>query len=152
MVNGEPVDVQTSTAHVAIEREWNDGDQVEVTLPMDFQLESLADNEQKVAITYGPILLAGQLGDAGMQQEPIPYGGYDGFDGRWDHRRYEDMELVKAPSFDVGDQPIQNWISPVEGKPLHFKTQGVGNPNDVELAPFYEVNHQRYAIYWDITR
>ncbi|MDR8392928.1 glycoside hydrolase family 127 protein [Aliifodinibius sp. S!AR15-10] len=152
LVNGDPVDAQTSTAHVSIVREWSDGDQVEVILPMDFQLEPLADNEHKAAITYGPILLAGQLGDARMQQEPIPYGGYDGFDGRWDHRRYEDMELVEALSFDVGDQPIQNWISPVEGQALHFRTQGVGSPNDVELAPFYEVNHQRYAIYWDITR
>lgn len=149
-VNGEPVNVQTNAAHVAIERKWNDGDQVKVSLPMNLKLQPLADNEEKAAITYGPILLAGQLGDARMQQDPIPYAGYEGFYGRWDHRRYEDMELVDAPALEVGNQPIQQWLSPIGNRPLHFKTQGVGTPNDVELAPFYEVNHQRYAIYWDI--
>lgn len=149
LVNGEIIDATANSAHITVNRTWKDGDLVEVELPMDLHIERLADDDRKVAIKYGPILLAGKLGAEGMDKDPIPYAGYEGFDGHWDHLRYENMETVDAPSLDLSGTWKQSFHS-VEEKPLHFTTTGIGQPNDVELAPFYEVNHVRYAIYWDI--
>ena len=39
-------------------------------------------------------------------------------------------------------------IEPVAGRPLTFKTKGIGQPRDVELIPFYRLHHQRYTVYW----
>lgn len=149
-VNGEPVGMDENAAYATINREWQSGDKVEVALPMNFRLEQLGNDPNTAAIKYGPILLAGKLGTKGMDNEPIPYAGFDGFDGRWDHRRYEDMPTVDAPSLRVKSGDITSWMEPVVDAPLTFKTSGVGVPNDVELAPFYDVDHQRYAVYWKL--
>ena len=39
-------------------------------------------------------------------------------------------------------------VEPVSGSPLTFRTQGIGQPRDVTLIPYYLLHHQRYAIYW----
>lgn len=41
-------------------------------------------------------------------------------------------------------------IEPVAGKPLTFRTKGIGQPNDVALIPYYRLHHQRLAIYWPL--
>lgn len=149
-VNGEAVNTENSHNYLSLDRKWEDGDQVEVTLPMNFHLEQLGDNPNIAAIKYGPILLAGKLGTERMDQEPIPYAGFEGFDGRWDHRRYENMPTVKAPVLNIDDKEPESWLIPVENTTLNFKTDDVGDPFDVELAPIYNVNHERYAIYWNL--
>jgi hypothetical protein len=39
---------------------------------------------------------------------------------------------------------------PVTGQPLTFATQGIGQPADVTLVPFYRLHHQRYSVYWQL--
>jgi hypothetical protein len=46
---------------------------------------------------------------------------------------------------------VREWVKPVAGRPLHFKTQQAGVPNDVELTPLYEIADQTYSVYWDLT-
>jgi len=36
----------------------------------------------------------------------------------------------------------------VEGRPLTFRTTGVGLDENVTLRPFYDVHHRRYTVYW----
>jgi hypothetical protein len=56
-----------------------------------------------------------------------------------------------VPAFDVKDNaPLESWIKPVAGKPLTFRTEGAGKPNDVTLVPFYKLFGERYAIYWQL--
>jgi len=45
------------------------------------------------------------------------------------------------------DNP-NDWIKPVEGAPLTFRTSGVGKPKDVSLIPLGKLHHQRYTVYW----
>lgn len=137
-VNGKTVQkVGQPTSYVPISRTWHDGDKVEVTLPMKLHVEPMATDSSKFAVMDGPIVLAGKLGGA----IPMPYAKEPG--------DFFNMPAVSVPQLAVGDKPVDEWMKPVPGKPLHFKTVGVGVPNDVKLAPFYEVNHQHYTIYWD---
>jgi DUF1680 family protein len=148
MVNGAKI--EASGNYIKVERMWNDGDVITINLPMDLRLEHLEGQKDLAAVKYGPILLAGKLGREGMEQEPLPYAGFDDFDERWDHRRYEDMPVVDAPLIETRGRKINEWLSPLENSPLSFKTQNAGKPKEVEFAPFYEVNHQRYGIYWQL--
>lgn len=121
-----------------ITRDWHDGDSIEVSLPMQLRVEPMANDSSKVAIMYGPLVLAGELGG----YVPLPYAK--------NNNDFFDMPTVSVPELAIIGKPINEWLKPVKGEPLHFRTVGVGRPNDVELAPFYEIAHQHYTVYWDV--
>ena len=129
-------------SYVTVPGHWKSGDRVDITLPMHLHSEAMPDDANKIALLYGPIVLAGQLGDTGMTP-PIPYavgdqGAYFG---------------VPDPPVPVlvteGDRPLDTWIKPVAGQPLTFQTIGAGRPNDVTLKPFNTTYFSRYTVYWD---
>jgi len=55
-----------------------------------------------------------------------------------------------APVIVAAERPVSEWLKPVASKPGTFKTDGVGRDRDVELEPFYRVQHRTYAAYWDL--
>ena len=140
-VNGEPVKSTPITdGYLSIEREWRDGDRVTVALPMALHTEAIHGDENKIAIMYGPIVLAGNLGSEGLE-------------GKTFSCEHTDLEKLSAPTVPVlvcGGREVSEWVTPVADTPLTFETKGVGDPNDVILIPFYEAHHQRYTVYWDM--
>lgn len=109
---------------LTFEETWKPGDTVEITLPMTLRTEAMPDNPNRVAVFYGPILMAGLLGN--------------------------EAELLRQiPVLVTGDKKLTDWIKPVEGRPLTFKTAGVGRPEDLSLIPFYKAYDQHYMVYWD---
>ncbi len=131
-VTGQPGSYESVT------RMWHDGDRVEIMLPMRLRVEPMADDSSKVAIMYGPVVLAGELGG----YVPLPYAK--------NNNDFFDLPTVSVPDLAIIDKPVNKWLKPVPGKQLHFKTVGVGRPNDVELAPLYEISHQHYTVYWNV--
>lgn len=140
-VNGKQQPAQLNS-YVTVEREWKNGDTVSVRLPMSFSMEYLPYDQKTVALMYGPIVLAGQLGNDGLD-DSLRYGPLAPQIGR--------VKPIEVPSF-VVDDPIAvlRGLAPVTGAPLHFRTVGLGRPQDVSLAPFYQVSDQRYSVYWKI--
>src|SRR5690606_10430437 len=66
-VNGESVKVNSDPgSYVAINRKWNDGDRVDVKLPMHLTSERLPDGSDYKALKYGPIVLAAKIGKDGL--------------------------------------------------------------------------------------
>lgn len=63
---------QKPGSYIAITREWKDGDRIAATYPMQIELEATPDNPNKVALLYGPLVLAGERGTEGMQA-PAPF-------------------------------------------------------------------------------
>jgi DUF1680 family protein len=134
MVNGESVnDLPSAGQYVKIKRTWNSGDKVELSLPKKLHLEPLPDNAQRVAIMWGPLVLAGDLGP-----------------GRERGRRGRNREPINVPVLVAAEQPVEQWIEPVENAAGKFRTDQVGLPKDVELAPFYLLQRRLYAAYWDL--
>lgn len=63
MVNGKKQPVSEKPgSYVTVERDWKSGDTVQVQLPMSLRMESMPDDPKTVALLYGPIVLAGELG------------------------------------------------------------------------------------------
>ncbi|MHB0857158.1 MAG: beta-L-arabinofuranosidase domain-containing protein [Anaerolineae bacterium] len=62
-VNGEDADVPTEPGTWAtLTRTWQDGDQVRLVLPMTLHQEQLQGDEARVALLYGPLVLAAMVG------------------------------------------------------------------------------------------
>ncbi|MEP7377044.1 MAG: beta-L-arabinofuranosidase domain-containing protein [Chitinophagaceae bacterium] len=124
-VNGAKVNaVKDAQGYTIIDRTWKNNDKIEMEFPMSLYTESMPDNPNRIALLYGPIVLAGQLG----KDMPDPIYG--------------------APVLLTDSKNINDWVQPASG-PLQFKLKGVGKPNDVELAPFYKTYDQYYSVYWD---
>jgi DUF1680 family protein len=140
-INGESVSPKiaaksaSASEFVELTRTWNDGDSVEVRLPKSLRLEPLADNPNRVAILWGPLVLAGKLGkDDDVHHEP--------------GSNVENLKSV--PVFVPAGRPAADWIKPVDGKPGGFVTVGVGRDREVEMVPFYQLHRHRYGVYWDL--
>jgi hypothetical protein len=142
-VNGQTLaEYSSPSSYLTIKRTWKSGDRVEVALPMKLRLERLPDRPDIAAILYGPIVLAGELGGAdGLTGDKV--SGPEGPSG----------EPVAVPSFEGKNaEAIDTWIKPVPGRPLTFRTEGAGKPNDVTLIPFYKMFGQRYSICWELAK
>lgn len=126
-VNGSAVSLDTSgRGYVSMEREWEDGDRVEITFKIKFYTVAMPDNDKRVGLFYGPVLLAGELG----KEEP-------------------DMEK-DIPVLVTNHKPVEEWLEKISDSPLRFQTKGVGEPEDASLIPFHAMHHQHYAVYWDL--
>lgn len=140
-LNGVPQAVPNSAgSYVSLARNWQSNDQVQIRFPMTLRTEMLQDTTNTVALFYGPILLAGALGTNGMPASDLAAGQLD-------------LLGVADPLVPlmVGDtNSLLASVVPISGQSLTFKTQGVGQPKDVTLIPFYQLQHQRYSVYWNL--
>ena len=137
-VNGSPIaNLPKPGTYVEVTREWKSGDLVELTLPKALGVEPVPDNRRRVALMWGPLVLAGDLG-------PEPARGQGGRGGQGARPQVESPVLVAA------ERPVAEWIKPVDGKPGTFTTAGVGKDRDVELVPFYRLHRRIYSAYWDL--
>jgi DUF1680 family protein len=133
-VNGQALnDLPQPDSYVQIDRTWHDGDTVELTLPKTLRTEPLPDNPTRMAVMWGPLVLAGDLGPEVRQDDE------------------ENMPAPSAPPLVVAaGTPIGQWLKPQAGKPGWFKTRGVGLTKEIEFAPFYELARRKYGVYWDV--
>jgi DUF1680 family protein len=143
-VNGDAVEPGAGPGeYIVLEREWRDGDRVEVRLPMSLRTEPLPGEPRRVAILYGPLVLAGRLGDAGL------YPGADILR----NERTSGMILevpVEVPALATSPDALPRHVRPVPGEPLTFRTEGIGRPRDVTLVPYHRLHHERYTLYWEL--
>lgn len=146
MINGRRLTAGTSPGmYSALKRKWENGDRVEVTLPMDLHLSRLPDDPTTAAVMYGPVVLAGALGSEGMTEKMKNGFGFPDV-----NRMFTDGAAIEAPALVPQSTKLTKWIVPVSGRPLTFRTVKAGRPKDVTLLPFYRMFGQRYAIYWDL--
>jgi DUF1680 family protein len=134
------------SSYVLIDRTWNDGDVVNIILPMANRIEKLINVPGYVAFMHGPILLAAKTGTEDL-------AGLIADAGRWAHIAHGSMlPIYEAPIIVEDDlSSIADSLVPVEGKPLTFTTSGLNIENPLDslmLEPFYEVHDSRYMMYW----
>ena len=127
---GGPTSAPKASWFIELKRTWNTGDTVAVSLPKTLRLEPLPDNPQRVAILWGPLVLAGDLGP----EESQPRGTSQG----------------AVPVFVGAERPVTDWLKPVPEKPGSFRTEGVGRDREVDFVPFYRLHRRTYAVYWDL--
>ena len=136
-VNGTSVkDVSQPGAYVELKRRWKTGDTVTLVLPKTLRIEPTPDTPSRVALMWGPLVLAGDLGP------------------ERDRRGGGGSTIGPIPSF-VSDAAVTDWLKPVADKPGNFHAAGRDNDDqtrEIDLVPFYRLHRRTYAIYWDLYR
>lgn len=139
-------------SYLTLERTWNDGDTVTLTLPMTLRAEALKGDRSQQAAVYGPLVLAANLGRDGLtrtqqydQTHPPtgPYGGTEVASTQGKRQGSTDIQLARSE-----DPEAATWLRKTSG--LHFETVGQASP--AELIPLHEILGERYGVYWKIQR
>ena len=130
LVNGRSKTVKGKPgSFVPVTKKWKSGDKVEIKLPFSLRLETMPDDKYRVAVMYGPLVLAGDLGP---ENDPAA------------------TEAMYVPVFMAKDKAPATWLESVEGQPNTFKTKQVGRPRDIVFKPFFQTHERRYSVYFDI--
>ena len=96
-------------------------------LGMSLREEATKDDPSRVALLYGPIVLAGQLAPVAHPfSDPKKYNDYYTFD----YGKHPDITYSTLKDFR-------------QTSPLHFT-----GPNGIEVKPFFDLHHHRYVVYW----
>ncbi len=149
-INGEAIAADTKPAsYASINREWKDGDQIEVELPMHTTTESLPDGSNWHAILYGPIVLASPTGTENQN------GLFAGA-GRGDHIAggplvaMDQMPVLLASR----DELVKHVVPDPSAGAMHFRLKDVIVPESkdgIPLVPFYKLHESRYQMYFELT-
>lgn len=127
-INGKEIKeyAGSGNGYLHLEQKWKSGDEIIVELPMKLYSEPMPDNPNRVALFYGPVLLAGNFGET----EPDPEIG--------------------IPSFITGNPDVETWLDKRDEKSLLFSTGKMSDSSKVNLIPFYETIDEFYSVYWDV--
>lgn len=124
-LNGEVQALIPSAGYCSINRKWSTGDIVEVKLPMNIRIETMADDKNRIALFHGPILLAGafDIEDATAL-----------------------VEANAAPALVPGDKPVDKWLKPT-GEPLGYITT-IARPKEINLKPLFTLKTGAFSVYF----
>ncbi len=129
-VNGRKEKIKNGPgSFVPLSRKWKNGDRIEVKIPFELRLEFMPDDSLRVAVFYGPAVLAGELGPV---EDPSA------------------LDSLYVPVLMTTDREPAHWMNPVENSINTFTTDSTGRPRDVQLKPFYRTYDVRYSIFWDM--
>jgi len=127
-VNGkEQANVVTdANGYFTIARTWKTGDSIVFRPDLQLYTQAMPDNAGRVAVFYGPLVLAGVFGN----KEPDPVTGIP--------------VLVSTES-----DPAK-WLKADNNQSLVFHSVNTGQPQEVTLIPFNQVQKEFYSVYWDL--
>ena len=147
VVNGVEQEPQIVNGYAHIEKNWQVGDVIEVSLPMQLNYLPCPGYDAYIALRYGPILLGAVTSTENLT-------GQHAGEGRMDHAPGQgtQLSLTSAPKL-IGDREhVLDSIYMVDAEKLHFKIRpGLYNSSrwqDLTLQPFYTIHEARYMTYW----
>lgn len=111
--------------YLEIDRTWSNGDAVEMAIPMALRTEAMPDNPSRLAVLYGPSVLAG-VWDQAAEASTYP-------------------PVLVSPEKDP-----KAWLAPSGGLSSEWRSQGVVQPSDLLWRPFHTIQGERYSVYWDL--
>ena len=138
-INGEALPAFSSpSSYLTLERAWKDGDRVEITLPMNLHVHPMPDDPTLEAMMFGPLVLAGKLGDSGLS-DAATYPGYD---------TAPHGEPIPVPAIARNPKQPTGWLEPSKNQVLTFTT--AGQNENFQLVPLCRLSGERYAVYWKL--
>ncbi len=155
-INGKELEASAAPgSYLTLRRGWKAGDRIEMQLPMHLYAEAMPDDPKTQAFLFGPLVLAGDLGAAGLTEAHIigpnlrvgapnteQYGSPLG-----PSNTAPPVPEIEIPSFRAASNEPSSWIKPADG-PNTFRT--VGQKKDVTLVPLNTLFDKRYSVYWQV--
>jgi uncharacterized protein len=127
----------TPGSYITLDREWKDGDKIEVSLPMTLHAAPIPGDPTLQAMMYGPLVLASRLGTCGLTKDMIcgPSGP-------------DEKSTIPVPDISSTGKDATSWVEPAKDKRLSFRT--AGQSTNIELIPLYKLFDERYTVYWKV--
>ena len=126
-VDGQVQSPRVVDGYLRLHRAWRGGEVIRLALPRKLRIEATLDDPGTVALLYGPLVLAGDLGPATQRWDgitPVLVGN--------DLSRSDDLARFIVPT---GDSAV-------------FRTQGLVQPTDLTLRPFTVQHDGNTAVYF----
>jgi uncharacterized protein len=135
-INGSALPAFSSpSSYLTLNREWKQGDKIELSLPMGLHMASMPDDETIQAAMYGPLVLAGRFDQVTKE---MSYGDYEPKPG----------DQQKVPDIVADSGKPTAWIEPDTSQLLTF--HAVDQTRPLMMVPLYKIIHERYAVYWKV--
>ena len=142
-LNGEALAFTDEGGYAVVDREWQNGDELSVKIPLGLKAYNLQDGINTVCFRYGPLLLAAKLSDDNMT---TTYTGMS--------------VLIPENTVVPNDTLVLNGgIAPrtVKDDPAAYFTKNKGlsftfdaSAEKLEFVPYYTLYNTRYGIYWKL--
>ena len=145
-VNDSPVKFSTDNGYAVITRKWQDGDRIHISMPMHLTAMQTPDGKPQYSFLYGPIVLAAKTGTDRQD-------GLFADDSRGGHiANGPKIPATQMPALIGSADEVLKHLSPVDGKPMTFKLNGLTLPQfeGMTLQPFYQLYECRYQIYFPL--
>lgn len=145
-INGETLPVRSApSSYLGVEREWRDGDMLELRLPMRLRAEPLPHSDGKtIALLHGPVLLAAVVPDVPGIENPAKQRFSEHLAARGKTDAFP--PVLVAPSV----ESALAGLRPTGGAPSEFASHGVLRPSDLVFVPLYRVYEEQYAVYFPL--
>lgn len=131
-VNGEAQTViGASGKWLRLEREWRDGDRVELTLPMTVRVKRWTANHDSASVDFGPLTFSLKIAERYERQDPREHAQRD---SKWP----EGLDPAEWPAFEIFPQGAWNYglSIPVEQPQAAFTLERRPWPaDDFPFAP-----------------
>jgi DUF1680 family protein len=142
-INGRAIRVTAKPgSYILLKRDWKAGDNIDVGYPMSLRMVATNDDPHIAAVAYGPVVLAGEMGREGLKEGPPLAHDTKDFAGT-------PVPPGLRDTLTTGGRKPEDWLTPVDNKPLVFATTGLPGP-PVTLVPYYAISRGRYVIYWNL--
>jgi uncharacterized protein len=144
-LNGTPLrGVAGPAGYLSVERTWRAGDELAVHLPMHLHSAPMPDDASLEAVMYGPLVLAGRLGTAGLTGARLRAGPTR-------PRTVPEYPAgaIAAPAIRARPGDPARWLERLPGRALEFRT--TGQARALTLMPLNRLFDERYAVYWQLS-
>ena len=145
-LNGENLPLRSApSSYLALEREWRDGDTLDLRLPMHLRAEPLPhSDENTLALLHGPVLLAALVPDEPGIENPAKQRFSEHLAARGKTDAFP--PVLVASSVDSALAGLR----PTNREPLEFSSHGALRPADLVFVPLYRVYEEQYAAYFQL--
>lgn len=144
-VNGSEVTATEVNGFLPVSRTWQEGDVVEIALPMQISIVPLQNYTDYVAFKYGPILLGARTGTDNLD-------GIFADESRMGHVAVGlQKNIYTAPLLIGSRDDLAAAVELTDAERLHFRINGYYSDEkwrDLILEPFSGIHEARYMMYW----
>jgi uncharacterized protein len=135
-VNGKAIAQTTPPGtYLMLKRNWKKGDTVHLVLPMKLHLQPVPDNPRRAAAMWGPLTLAGDLGN--VRDEDA-------------HHDLKIPVVVTAHASNADWLKTGNQPGTFTADALYPAKDGSAEAAVLSLRPFYKIHDRSYEVYWDL--
>jgi len=139
-LNGESINLDTEDGYIRLKREWTKDDLLCLDCKMELRAEPMVDDPTMVALYYGPMVLAADLGEVDPSLIHLTDNFYGGVPEQWQVK-----DPVPALTGDINN--LSEWLKPSDECPATFITNSTSDGSQLVFRPLYRITDSKFADY-----